>query len=235
MPRPTFRRFWIRILPDGRAIPQFDPVTGKYCGFEDFQEPVAQVLFYPVTRGLAEKIQARGDRAEASNLPILSFEALPGSSISMHRAGTLRYDLRQICGFCEAEFEPELGECPRCLAKSRWYCSKCDELKLQPIIDLELQKPDPSALPSEEDGVLTKWVRLPAALEYAIGAIVRNIPGRWGLKGAQVRCPDCEQTEPRGLRLAQRLEQFYDERLFTHYALEIDGHRHVILDYKLRR
>ncbi len=231
MAQPTFRRFWIRILPDGRAISQFDPSTGKYCGFEEFRDPVAQVLFYPITPGLAEKIQAQGDKAEASCLPVLSFEALPGASIEMHRVGILRYDLRQICGFCEAEFEPELDVCPRCMAKNQWYCGKCDDLKPRPIIDLELQAPDPSA----SKAVLTRWVLIPAALEASAGEIARNLPGPWGLKSVQVRCPECEQVLPWGLKRIQCIGQFYDEKLFTHYILELEAERHIILDYTLRR
>jgi len=231
MAQPTFRRFWIRILPDGRAVPQFDPATGKYCGFEEYKDPVAQVLFYPVSPGLAEKIRAQGDKAEPSNLPVLAFEAPPGSSLAMHRVGMLRYDLMHVCGFCEAEFSWELDICPRCLAKNHWYCGKCDELKHRPIIDLELQAPDPA----ESDAGLTRWIRIPPALWSNASDIVRNIPGRWGLKSAQVRCPECELELPRGLRQIRCIGQFYDEKLLTHYVLEIDGHRHIILDCKLRR
>lgn len=231
MAQPTFRRFWIRILPDGSALPQFNPVTGKYCGYEEYRGPVAQILFYPITPGLAERIQANGDRAEPSNLPVLSFEVLPGSKADMHRSGTLRYDLKRICGFCGTEFDPEQEECPCCLNRNQWYCGKCDELKRSYIVELELQ----ALNPLDEEHPLEKLIRIPWSLLPAARQLVHNIPGRWGLKGVQVRCLQCEATEPRGLKHIQHIGEFYDEKLLTHYVLTIDGEKHIILDYWLRR
>jgi len=135
MAQPTFRRFWIRVLPDGSALPQFDPETGKYCGFESYPGQVAQIIFMAITPLLAEKIQANGDRAEPSQLPCLTFDVPPGTKADFHRAGSLRLEPMHVCGFCEAEFAPELDTCPRCLAKNRWYCGACDALIENPIVD----------------------------------------------------------------------------------------------------
>jgi hypothetical protein len=221
MAQPTFRRFWVRILPDGSAIPQFDPRTGKYCGYEAYPGSVAQILFYPITPRLAELIKKQGDIAQASGLRPLAFDVLPGSMAPMHRVGKLRLEPKRICGFCEAEFDAALRVCPRCLAKNQWYCGKCDELKETPIIDFELQNSD-----GDE-----RIIRIPPALwEYAPD-IVRQI-GEWGIKGTRERCPDCEATDPRGVRTIRCLGDFCEEKLFTHYILVIDDEKHIIMDYR---
>jgi hypothetical protein len=187
MARPTFRRFWIKILPDGTADSQFDPFTGRTT--EKYSGPAAQVLFYPITPKLAELIKSNGDQAEASHLKPLVFDIPPGGEYKFHRTGKLRYDLQHICGFCEAEFSSDLDVCPRCLAKNQWYCGACDELKPEPLI---------------VDGV--------------------------------ARCPECEgRGEPRGLKRVQCIGEFYSERLFTNYFLEVSGKKHLILDYKIVR
>lgn len=189
MAQPTFRRFWVRILPDGRAIPQFDPHTGQYCGFEVYPGPVAQIIFMAVTPRLAELIRSQGDIAEPSDLPQLVFDVPPGSSAELHRVGSLRLDHLRVCGFCRAVFDPDLDACPRCLARDQWYCGTCDML-VEPLVD---RKTD------------------------------------------QVRCPVCEMTDPRGVELIRCIGDFMDERLFTYYVLKIDGRKHLILDYRLRR
>jgi hypothetical protein len=225
MAQPTFRRFWIRVLPDGSAIPQFDPNTGKYCGYEAYQGPVAQILFYPISPRLAELIRAQGSQAEASNLKPLAFDIPPGGTADMHREGALRLDPMHICGFCGTEFGPELGVCPKCLAANQWYCGKCDALKENPIVELDLQNR------ANE----TRTMRIPYALIGWASDLVRQLPGRWGIKGYHVRCPDCEAVEPRGLKPVRCLGDFCDERHFTHYVLNIGSEKHIIMDYKLRR
>lgn len=225
MSQPPFRRFWIRVLPDGAAIPQFDPQTGKYCGYESHEGPVAQILFYPVTPHLAELIRAQGDRAEASDLRPLVFDIPPRERADMHRNGVLRLDPMHICGFCEAEFGPELGVCPRCLAQNQWYCGKCDALKETPIVELGLQ----NRIGKQ------RRMRIPYALLGYASDLVRQISGNWGIKGAQIRCPDCEAVEPHGLKPIRCIGDFCEERHFTHYVLEIGAERHIILDYKMRR
>jgi len=127
---------WIKVLPNGHALPQFDPVTGEdqQCG--DYTGPVAQILFYPITPRLAELINAQGDVAEASDLKPLCFDVPPGTPVEFYRTGTLRIDPQNICGFCELEFEYSSDMCPRCLAKNQWYCGACDELVADPIVDL---------------------------------------------------------------------------------------------------
>ncbi len=212
------------MLPDGSAISQFDPHTGKYCGYEAYEGPVAQILFYPITPRLAELIRAQGDQAEASNLKPLVFEVPPGERADMHRDGVLRLDPMHICGFCEAEFGPEVSTCPRCLAQNQWYCGKCDALKENPVVELDLQ--------NRIGGRRT--LRIPYALLGYASDLVRQIPGCWGIRGAQVRCADCESTEPRGLRPIRRIGEFCEEKHFTHYVLKIGNERHIILDYKLR-
>ncbi len=225
--QPTFRRFWIRILPDGSALPQFHPRTGKYCGYEEYLKPVAQILFFPVTPRLAELIGSQGDMAEASNLKPLAFDVLPGAELQFHRVGTVRLEPKRICGFCEAEFDISLNVCPRCLAKNQWYCGKCDELKKTPIVDFELQNPEGER----------RSVRIPPALWDYAPDVVRQITGNWRIRATHERCPDCEATDPRGVRQIRCVGDFCEEKLYTHYVLTIDGQKHIIMDYKqkLRR
>lgn len=225
MAQPTFRRFWIRVLPDGSAIPQFDPHTGKYCGYESYGGPVAQILFYPVSPQLAELIRAQGDLAEASGLKLLVFDIPPGEKADMHREGTLRLDPMHICGFCELEFGPDVGACPRCLAANKWYCGRCDALKEDPLIELELQ--------NRAGG--KRLIRIPYTLLGFASDVVHQIPGPWGIKGYHARCPDCENTMPWGLKPVPCIGDFCEERHFTHYVLIIGNERHIIVDYKLRR
>jgi hypothetical protein len=222
---PIFRRFWVRIMPDGSAIPQFDPMTGKYCAFEDYPNQVAQIIFLPVSPRLAELMQSQGNKAEASALKMLEFEVPPGASAHMHRVGTYRLQPMMVCGFCELEYDPELDVCPRCLAKNQFYCSKCDSLKPDPIIDTQL---------INSEGMI-RPIRIAPSLQKWAWKIAEQLPGKWAFRGIQVRCPDCEATDPRGLKVIQCVGQFTKEFLHTHYLLEIGSKRHIILDYKLAR
>lgn len=211
------------MLPDGSAVSQFDPHTGKYCGYESYDGAVAQILFYPITPRLAELIRAHGDQAEASDPRPLAFDVPPGERADMHREGTLRLDPMHICGFCGAEFGPELGVCPRCLAANQWYCGKCDALKENPLVELDIW----------DRADQHRSVRVPYALLGWASDLIRQIPGKWAIKSASVRCPDCENVEPRGLRPVRCIGDFCEERLCTHYILDIGTERHIILDYKL--
>jgi hypothetical protein len=222
MVQPKFRRFWIRILPNGAALPQFDHITGKYCGYETYRGLVAQILFYPVTPRLASLITKQGDVAEASNLRSLMFDISPGVPHEFHRVGNLHLDPMRICGLCEAEFDPSLRKCPRCLAKNQWYCGKCDELKETPIVDFELQNKDGDK----------RTIRIPPALWSHAHDVVKQIPG-WGIKSVHERCPDCEKTDPRGVRSIKCVGDFTNERIFTHYELTIGGQKHIVLDYSV--
>lgn len=215
-------------MPDGRALPQFDPFTGKSHECGEYLGPVAQVLFRPISPSLAEKIRKNGDQAEPSELPALSFDLPPGTILDSRqkfsRYGRLRQDRMRICSFCNLEFESDRSDacCPRCLAKIQWYCSECDELKHNPIVLLKLRR-------GEDD---MKIIRIPPALLGYVGQIVRNIPGRWGLdlNGIEVRCPECEPVCPQGLRPVRVIGEFMRERIFTHYVLDVNGQRHIILD-----
>jgi hypothetical protein len=225
MAQPTFRRLWIKVLPNGSALPQFEPATGKDHGCGEYVGPVAQIHFYPITESLAEKIRARGDKAEASRLPGLSFDILPGSDVEFNRVGALRIDYEKGCNFCGCEFDPSLRQCPRCLAQVEWYCSKCDELKPVPIIDF---------LITNKLGMV-KIVKIPPALYEFAEQVIDNIGyGEWVLSDFQARCPECEKTDPRGVRRIKCIEPTAEERLFTHYHLKINGQKHLIMDYKVR-
>lgn len=224
MARPTFRRFWIKILPDGRALPQFDPNTGKSHEAGDYSGPLAQLVFYPVTANLAQKIKSNQDQAEKSNLPVLIFEFDPGDDVKFFRVGTLRKDDVTICGLCGAILDWGTHECPRCLARVQWYCSKCDTLKT-PIID--------TIVISEEGDV--KSIKIVPALQSKAWKIVEQLPGLWRFKDIQARCPDCEKTDPRGLKFVECLFQGCAEVLYTHYVLEVNGKKTLILDYKRTR
>ncbi len=135
--RPVFKRIWIKVLPDGVALPQFDPFTGEEHLWNEYEGPLAQVLFVPMTQGLAQKMAQHGNLAGPSKLPPIAIDIPPGATVHYERLSKVMLDLTKICGFCEAEFEPEIDECPRCLAKNQWYCSTCDTVKFDPIIDKE--------------------------------------------------------------------------------------------------
>jgi hypothetical protein len=223
MARPLFRRFWIKILPNGSAVSQFDPFTGKSQEIGSYNTPCAQILFYPMSSSLAQKIRSNGDTAEASNLPLLTFDIPPDGTFKFERIGTLRLDLRTICGYCELEYSADLPECPRCLAKDQWLCVACGKLISNPIVSLQLQG---------AEGI-PKWIQIVPALKGFEGEIIHNLPGKWGLKTVQVRCPECEKTIPRGLKLHKCTANCYEEHLYTRYNLIIDGKKHIILDYKI--
>ena len=135
--RPVFKRFWIKVLPDGTALPQFDPFTGEEHLWDEYRGLLAQVLFVPMTPGLAQKIRQHGNLSGPSKLPQIAIDIPPGSGMHYERRARVRLDLTKICGFCEAEFDPDTNECPRCLAKNQWYCSTCDDIKPDPILDLK--------------------------------------------------------------------------------------------------
>ena len=219
---PPFRRFWVRIKPDGSAIPQFDPKTGNYCAFEDYPNPVAQIIFLPVSPRLAELMQSQGNKAEASTLKTLEFEVPPGATAHMHRVGTYRLQPMMVCGFCELEYDLDIEICPRCMAKNQFYCSKCDSLKPDPIIDTILI----------DSGGVIRIIRIAPSLQKWAWKIAEQLPGGWTFRDVQARCPDCEATDPRGLKVIQCVGQFTKEFLHTHYILEIDSERHIILDYR---
>lgn len=225
MAKPCFRRFWVIVRPDGSAEPQFDPITGKSREIGVDLGPVAQILFFPITPVLAEKIRANGDEAEASNFPVLTFMVPPGKPVKFHRLGDVRLDPVQVCGFCKAVFDDSAEECPRCLAKVSYYCGKCDSLKMEPLVDFVIQN----------RGRLKKKIRIVNALHRYAWKVIENIPGGWQLVDAQLRCPDCEATMPRGLKTIPCIQHALDERIFIYYHLELDGIKHIILDYKLNK
>ncbi len=222
--QPIFRRFWIKVKPDGSALPQFD-TTGKDHGCGEYEGPVAQILFYPVSPKLAELIKSQGDKAEPSRLRPLVFDIPPGEEVKFNRVGALRIDPIKVCGFCGAEFDFEGRECPRCLAKLQWHCEKCDSLKENPIIDTLLVNHQKRF----------KKIKIVPALQKWAWKIAENMPGGWSFYDIQARCPDCEIAgDPRGLRLVRCVGDSGSERLFTYYILEFAGGRHIILDYSMR-
>ena len=135
--QPLFRRYWIKISPDGQAHPQFNPFTGDAHQCNDYNGPVAQILFYPMKPNLSQRIIAKGDKAEPSELLPLKFDNLPGKEVKFYRTGAVRLLRLHKCGFCGAVLDCEINECPACLAKDQLYCSSCDELKPDPIYDQE--------------------------------------------------------------------------------------------------
>lgn len=223
MAQPTFRRFWAKILPDGRALPQFDPVTGKSHEAGEYAGPLAQLSFYPMTKTLADKIKSAGDLAEPSNLPVISYDFDPGDEVKFCRVGNLRIDSVTVCGFCGAIFDWGVKECPRCLAQIKWYCPRCDSLK-DPLIDTILVNS------SEE----WKVIKIVPALQTWAWKIASQLPGDWRFHDIQARCPDCEKTEPIGLKLVECVSSRGVESLYTHYLLEVNGKKRLILDYKVR-
>jgi hypothetical protein len=76
-------------------------------------------------------------------------------------------------------------------------------------------------------------VHIPPALWDYVPDVVRQIPGRWYLRATHERCPDCEKVDPRGVRPIRCVGEFCEEKLYTHYVLDFNGERHIIMDYKL--
>jgi hypothetical protein len=199
--KPVFRRFWVKVLPDGRAMPQFDPFSGAEHLWHEYDGPLAQVLFLPMTPTLAEKLKQHGNRGGPSKLPQVVIDIPPGSTVHYERRGRAQFDLTKICGFCEAEFDPDLKECPLCLAKNQWYCSVCDTIKFEPL-----------------------YVRNSTCNEECQRSCT-------GCPSAQVRCPECEAKEPHGLNTIHCLGEFYEGRNFFTTILDVDGTRHLIINY----
>jgi hypothetical protein len=146
--QPTFRRFWVKVLPDGLAVPQFEPDTGRERLWKEYQGPVNRVLFLSISEPLAAKIQSHGNLAKTVNLPALEFPVQ--ARVDYFRHNTIRYIPHQVCGFCTVEFDLP-GEsdliCPCCLARNAWYCDICDTLKEVPlIVGQEARCPDCQAV-----------------------------------------------------------------------------------------
>jgi hypothetical protein len=209
MAQPNFRRYWLKILPDGSGRPEFEPDTGKYHNWRDYTGPVKKVLLVPVTPDLAQKIKSTGDLAEPSSLPILEYDVEPvrelidiwdadnlgtplPSAIYFRRDGRLQYILHYFCSSCRLQFDLDKGSliCPRCQAKNEWYCGKCESIVDRPIVFF--------------DGVQ--------------------------------RCPVCEiKGKPHGCRRIKTIVSFYEERLTYWRILEINGNRHILLDLMVRK
>lgn len=226
--QPTFRRYWVKILPSGEAKPQFDPLTGTEHQWQEYVGPLAQVLFLPMTPVLVQRILAAGKNlAEPSSLKQLVFDVLPGEKVAYHRIGKVRWDTKTICGLCETEFNSDLIECPRCLAKNHWYCGRCDTMIRSPIAELILEDP--------EDETRLKRIRLApylASLPYYLGKILKELPFRWAVKSVQIRCPECEKVEPRGLNQIKCIAEFMNFKHNMSHDLTIGDTRHIIIDYK---
>jgi hypothetical protein len=130
------------------AVPQFEPDTGREHLWKEYQGPVDRVLFLPISKPLAAKIQSRGNLAKTVTLPTLEFPVKERAHYYRHN--TIRFIPHQICGFCTAEFDlPSESDliCPCCLARNAWYCDICDSLKEGPlIVGQEARCPDCLAL-----------------------------------------------------------------------------------------
>ena len=146
--QPTFRRFWVKVLPNGLAIPQFEPDTGRERLWREYRGQVNRVLFLPISPTLRDKIQSHGNLAKTADLPALEFPVR--AQVGYYRHNTIRFIPHQICWFCTAEFdlpsESDLA-CPCCLARNAWYCDICDSLKEVPlIVGQEARCPDCQAV-----------------------------------------------------------------------------------------
>lgn len=236
--KPLFRRYWVKILPDGSAISQFDP-DGKYTQWHD-NIPAKRIMFLPFSLEFAEKVRSKGDDAEASNLPILVFDVTQKSAAwtgtgalfngchsvhsivpnvtRYHRNVVIRQQMYTVCRFCGATLNSDTTQCPRCLGRNWYYCDKCDSLKARPIVKLELQT----------FGGVTKWISIPHALLTSAIKIAHCLPGRWGVKNVQILCPDC--VEPRGLMSVNCIIEEPEQTIKHTHDIEIDGKRHLITD-----
>lgn len=172
--KPLFRRYWIKVLPNGRCISQFDP-EGEYILWDN-AIPATKVLLVPFSLEFAAKVREKGSNAEASNLPVLEFPVF--NRVEYHRWCTVRWDVYTVCHFCGAVLTPDAKSCPRCMGRNWFYCDVCDSLK--------------------------------------------DVP-----KGTLL-CPDC--PEPRGLMEVGVIKEETDEQLKHVHVLEIDGHKHLIID-----
>lgn len=110
------------------------------------------------------------------------------------------------------------------MAKIEWYCGECDKLK-KPLIDTILVN-------SSKD---TRMIKIVPALQKWAWKIAEQLPGHWEFHDIQARCPDCEKTNPRGLKTVECVANAGIESLYTHYVLIVNGKKTLILDYKITR
>lgn len=122
--KPLFRRYWVKVLADGRCISQFTP-DGDYVLWDD-SIPAQKILFLPFSIEFARKVCSKGDLAEASNLPILEFPVKDAARY--HRHCTVRWEPYTTCKFCKAVLNADEKICPRCLGRNWYYCDRCDKL-----------------------------------------------------------------------------------------------------------
>jgi hypothetical protein len=216
--KPIFRRYWIKVLPDDSCIAQFDE-DGNYVLWDD-SIPCKKVLFIPFSKEFADKVIAKGDLVEPSNLPIISFDIK--ESAKYHRNCTYRQQAYMMCGFCGSILDNSAVKCSRCHGRNWYYCDICDELKDNPIIKLELR---------DRDRKQNRSIRIPESLLKFKHTLVSKIEDEtWHIKSEQILCPDCK--EPRGLLSVGCIGEHADQSISHIHVLEVDGEKHFIVDYK---
>lgn len=214
--RPIFRRYWCKVLPNDQCIAQFDD-DGNYITWRD-EIPAKKVMFIPFSREFAAKVLDKGDIAIPSNLPIIEFDVK--DKVKYHRHCTYSQKVYNTCRFCEAILDINAISCPRCFGTSYYYCDQCDEMKLAPILKLEIQDPEKN----------TEMINIPISFLKSAGSIVKNIPGNFTLKNSWILCPDCK--EPRGLSGVSCITESADQAVSFVHILEVDDEKHFILEYK---
>ena len=215
----TFRRYWIKILPDGSCLAQFDE-DGNYVLWDDSISAKA-ILFVPFSKSFAAKVRSRGDTAFHSNLPVLKFSV--EKEVFYHRHVTIRHQIQRFCHYCGASLEDNANICPRCLGANWYYCDLCDSLKNPKDIKIEVE------LIRVEGGPIRTCKVPPYFLNpiSRIHKLINNIPG-WYIKTYRIMCPDCK--EPRGLLWVGCLIDDNQEQMTSIGKLEVDGEKHIIID-----
>lgn len=215
----TFRRYWVKILPDGSCLAQFDQ-DGNYVLWDD-SIPAKEILFIPFSKSFAALVRSKGDTAFHSNLPVLKFPVV--KEVLYHRHVTIRHEGRLICHYCGAFLEDNAKVCPRCLGTNWYYCDLCDSLKDPKHIKVEVE------LVQVEGGSIRLCKVPPYFLNplARIHKLISNIPG-WYIKTYRIMCPDCK--EPRGLLWVGCIIEDNLDHMASVGKLDVDGERHIIID-----
>lgn len=215
--KPLFRRYWVKVLDNNRCIAQFDH-EGNYVLWNN-DISCKRVLFVPFSIEFANICKSKGNNCEISNLPVLEFEA--NNNVKYYRNCTIKHDVSISCHFCGYPLEFGDIQCPRCFGKNWYYCDRCDSLKDNPIIKLELIR-------KENEELIIKWIEIAPNLLMFLNKLIKNLPEKWGIRNTQVLCPDCD--EPRGLMSVGCLMEDVEENLRSIHVLEIDNEKRLILD-----
>ena len=135
--QPTLTRFWVKVHRDDKtATPQFVLETGDEQAWGEHVQDLARVLLLPFNPELAGKVIQQGGLAVPSRLPVVEICANESEMIGVRRENDIETSSCYHCSKCKHIFQ-WMGDgplkCPKCGAVNEWYCTKCDEVKENPV------------------------------------------------------------------------------------------------------